>query len=220
MARGRPGDDAVEVFGVALRRSQCLSSPGRAPGEVRERRRVAIEPVDHRLGGDRGLVNGAMREIHEDVFVDERVARRSRVTGVGARGGVARAERVGHRRVTDRSREPAVADHLQLAVPTARRHPDFRLDVRARCGRERDSHATERSERGKRVGATRPTRSTRWRREPARRNRLRERDRSVLHRERGQALTCGRGRCGRQGCDRNNRNEKPHSCQSHAANLN
>ncbi len=61
-----------------------------------------------------------MREVHQFLGVPgHEIAVAADVPGVGPDGGVAGPDRVGERRVGNAPAETAVADALQLAIPTA-----------------------------------------------------------------------------------------------------
>ena len=66
------------------------------------------------------------------------------VTGVGGRGGIAGAHRIGHRGIADDAGPSAIANRLELPVPSARGQPDFDFDVRIAGGLQRRGHAAER----------------------------------------------------------------------------
>lgn len=67
--RGIARDNAVEVFGVALRFRQRLLSALRAAAEIGALRRGAIERANNRFIGLRGYMNGAMGEVDNPLHV-------------------------------------------------------------------------------------------------------------------------------------------------------
>ncbi len=142
-------------------------------------------------------MNRAMCEVDEDVVVRERIARRSRMAGIGARRGVSNCQRVGHRRVADGAGESAVADHLQLTVPSARGHPDFGLDIGSWRRLQRDRDPAELAEFCEHVRTTCRSSPAGWWREAPSRNGLRQGDGPALHGERREAIA-RRSRCHRR----------------------
>ena len=153
------GDDAVVVVRKALRLGEALASAGRAAVPVRPPRAAAVERVDDRLRLDGHLVLGAIREVDELFGMAEREpAAAAGVARIGRARRVAALQRVGHRRITDRPRPAAVADRLELAVPSGRRQPHFDLDVGVARRRQRRRDAAERRKRGERSSARAPAR--------------------------------------------------------------
>jgi hypothetical protein len=99
----------------------------------------------------------------------------------------------GHRTVSDRARETAVADTLKLAIPVRAGKPDFQVDVGIGGRFGHHGHPAEGGNIGNR-------RALGWSK-GARGYRLRTRDRGVRKREPGQ-VAAGRpsreGRCGKE----------------------
>jgi hypothetical protein len=77
--RGYRGDDAVVVFGVALRFLQALLSAGGATVEIGELRGFSVVGGDDLFGGDRHEVGGAIAEVFPDLGIAD--------AGVGVGGG-------------------------------------------------------------------------------------------------------------------------------------
>ena len=145
--RGSTGDDAVVIVGKHLRFLQSLASARRAAVPVGQPRRHAVEVRDHLLGPDGHLVLGAPREVDQLLRMPERKrATAADMTRVGGCGGVAGAQRVGHRGITDDACPSSVADRLELPVPSVRRQPDFDFDVGVARGLQRRRHAAERGQ--------------------------------------------------------------------------
>src|SRR5207244_7878447 len=94
---------------------------------------------------DGHLVFGSVREVDEFLGMSEReCSTRLGMARVGGRGCVPTAQRLRHRRVTDRPGPPAVADRLELAIPSGGRQPYFDLYVRVARGSQRRGDTTER----------------------------------------------------------------------------
>ena len=154
---GLPSASCVAIHDVQERRTSagCGCSPGRRRRCRRSRRDSAAlptapagrRPSSRRSRTCRRSVPAALRTISFDdsvitwidavAIVDHLLGMAlaelhvvAGVAGVGARGRVAAAQRVGHRRVADRARVAAVADALELAVPRlSGRNPDLELDL-------------------------------------------------------------------------------------------
>src|SRR6266478_964855 len=98
-------------------------------------RTLSIECVDRLLGHARHLVDSAMAEVDDFLWMPQRpsrINRRSRVARVG--GGARVSLTHGHTQlhVVDKPGESAVAKALQLAVPPGDGQPDFELDIGVR----------------------------------------------------------------------------------------
>ena len=119
IGRGRAGDDAVEVVGIALRFHQRLAAAVRAAVEVRARGRGAVVAADDRLRDLGDAVDRDVAEVQLALEIVERPAGTGDagdVTGVGAGGGVTGVDRR-QRLVVDVADKAAAAAHHELAVP-------------------------------------------------------------------------------------------------------
>ena len=102
-------------------------------------RSLSIKCMDRFFGDASHLVNSAMAEVDDLLRMSQRpfrIHRRTRVARVCSGGGVSVAQRHAELAVINQAGEPAIANALQLAVPSRDRHPDFDLDVRV-CSRFR-----------------------------------------------------------------------------------
>ena len=147
----RAGDDAVVVVGIALRLHQGHAAAGRAALEIRVLRAAIVERLHELLALQRHLVGGAVAEVDHLLRVaDGPRAALILVSGVGAGGRVAEAQRLRHlvRQPLNRSGEPAVADPHELAVPLpGRRQPHLHVDQRVGRRLQHDLHAAVRGNR-------------------------------------------------------------------------
>ena len=188
------GDDAVVVVGKALRLGERLMPAARAADEVRVIGKAAgmVAHDQFRVLGHH--VNRSIRPVDDFLGVtltEFHVI--AGVSGVGARGRVATAQRRGQRGVADRTRIAAVSDTLELTVPcVGRRHPDFEPDLRVARG---PCDRFDAAERGQHDLLSRARN-----RERSRRHGRRGSNTDAWHRQRRQVLTGGpvpvRGRCG------------------------
>jgi hypothetical protein len=87
------------------------------------------------------------------------------------------------------SRQAAVADGQEFAIPMSERQPELNLDGRVRRGSERGGHPTK----GRQLAELRRGRAGCRQSECSRRHYLSEGNRSVGERQGGQALARGRG---------------------------
>ncbi len=127
--RGRAGDDAVEVFGVAGHFHKGLPTAGGAAVPIGVLRAFAVVSGHNRFRCDDGVVYGAIAEVDDFFRMPEREhAVAAFVAGIGGRGCVAFLHGLRHGGVADHAGPSAVADDLDLAVPVFGK-PDFHFDV-------------------------------------------------------------------------------------------
>jgi hypothetical protein len=104
--------------------------PDEHPTQQRALRSAAVERVDDRLALDRHLVDGAPSEVDELFgMAHSELAAAAFVAGIRGCCGVSAAEGFAQRSDVDRAGPAAVADALELAVPSRCGQPDFDLDV-------------------------------------------------------------------------------------------
>ena len=124
----RTCNDAVKVFGVALRRHQALATTRRAALEVRVLRRLAVSLGDNHLGFFGQFMDGAVGEV--DQFF--RLAQCEHAVGsiscsvacVSARRCIATAQRHLHVAIAlDGTGPAAIADGKKAAVPVSGGQP-------------------------------------------------------------------------------------------------
>ena len=121
---GGASDDPVEVLRVALCFHEGLPSAAGTPNEVRETRRRGIRGGDDRFAVNGRFVNGAIAEIDQFLrMTDGELRGITDVSRIGGRGGVSATERRCERRILDRATPAAIADLLELAVPSGKRQP-------------------------------------------------------------------------------------------------
>src|SRR4029434_10561890 len=126
----RPGNDAIEVFRVALRFHGGLAPSVRPPCEVGVRWTAAISSLDDALGRDGHHVNAAMAPVNLPIRATQRPRGIQEIAAL-VPGGVANgriyARQSGTRR-GNRAHESAPTPVIQLAVPGGRQ-PQLEVDL-------------------------------------------------------------------------------------------
>ncbi len=132
------GDDAVEIVRKTLGRHQAHATAGRATGEIRAGRRLAVKGAHEVAGYARGLGDGAPAPIRFRPWVVERPAAvgdaRARVPGIRRGRRIAPAQAVieciddAGAVGVERAAEATAARHVELAVPAGKRQAQFEAD--------------------------------------------------------------------------------------------
>ncbi len=149
------GDDAIEVFGIALGFHEGFAAAIGAADEVAAGNVLAVEGADDGFGLGGGFLEGAVAEVDEFFGVADGpggAGLRFVVAVVGAGGGIAAAESREERAGGDGARPAAVADLLILAVPAFVGQPDFDFDVGVRGGPRGNFYFTARGGGGDGLG--------------------------------------------------------------------
>ena len=111
---GRPGDDAVEVLGKALRLLHRLTSTGGTAVPVRKTRAGVVVGSDDLLRGHGHLMHRPPPEVDHLLGMTETEARGvADVPGIRRAGRVATTKRGDHRAIGNRPGERPVADRLK-----------------------------------------------------------------------------------------------------------
>src|SRR5437879_978004 len=129
---GCSGDDAVVISRKALRFFESLPAARRASIPVRMFGSISIIGGEDGLNLDGHLMDRSISEINDLLGMagDEAcISNPTFVPGICRRSGIAPSKRVPHEGIPDFSRPAAIPDAHELAVPTRRRHPHFKLDV-------------------------------------------------------------------------------------------
>ena len=143
--RGRPGEDGIEIFRIALRLHEALAPSRGATVPIREARRPAVKRTNDCLRSHSHLMDGTGVEINQFFRVPECegcVAAGALVTRVGRSGSVAFLEgfyppeacRI-RATVFNVTRPAAVPNRFKFPVPI-RRKPDFHFDMGVGGGRQ------------------------------------------------------------------------------------
>ena len=142
------GHDAVEILRVALRLDQRLPSSRRAGVEIGLHGTRIVVRGHERLGRDGHFMDRAIREIHELLGMSRHeIPVAANVARVRTCSGIARLDGRRKCRIRNRPAQSAVADGLDLPVPTQERQPHLDADVGVRGRRQPRGDATERRQR-------------------------------------------------------------------------
>ena len=138
-------DEAVIVGWKSLRLRQRLLSSRGAAGEVGVLRQATIVVAHDQFGRLGHDVDRPKRPVIDFVRVADAEGQIVRyMSGVRARSGVAAVQRIGHRRVTQRSGKPTVACPFEIYVPVGgSRHPEFEMNFRIVCRSQHGHHSAE-----------------------------------------------------------------------------